>query len=244
MLHRISSKILSGKIGDIILRMCPNVITHVETNEPVAALTFDDGPHPVYTPRVLSILKQHEAGATFFMVGKYARRYPEVMKSVAKAGHVIGNHTWDHPYLPNIRSHRRRLKQMRAGARATAPYCKGLFRPPFGAHNDEIRLDALIFRYKIILWDVSAQDWQPQSAEDIARKIINRVAPGSIFLLHDACWNNKGPDKHSDREPMLDGLNIALSELKRKIKFLTVPELLRYGRPVSNWPRSTESSDV
>ena len=238
MLNRLSTRLLTEKIGEKVLKMCPGVITQVETHEPVAALTFDDGPHPAYTPRLLSILKKHGASATFFMVGVTAKRYPEIVEMVARAGHVIGNHSWDHPNLNEIRFRRRRLKQMWACARATAPYCKGLFRPPFGAHNNQIRVDALLFRYKIILWSVSAQDWLPQDAGDIAQKIIDRVTPGSIFLLHDANCSSKVPDTQADRKPMLEGLEMALAELKRQIHFVTIPELLRYGRPVSNWPRS------
>ena len=221
--------------------MCPDVITHVETRDPVAALTFDDGPHPVYTPRVLSILEKHGASATFFMVGMSARRYPKIMRSVAKAGHVIGNHSWDHPNLTQIRSRLSRLKQMRACAKAAAPHCKRLFRPPFGMENTQIRIDALLFRYKVILWNVSAQDWMPQGSEEIAHKMITRVTPGSIFLLHDAICGG-GPDTKLEREPMLDGLEMALAVLKRKIHFITIPELLRAGRPVSNWPRSDDQS--
>jgi peptidoglycan-N-acetylglucosamine deacetylase len=239
MLTRLTNRLLTEKIREKVLQLCPDVITHVETRKPVAALTFDDGPHPVYTPRLLSILKKHGARATFFMVGETAKRYPEIVKMVARAGHVIGNHSWDHSNLNQIRPRRRRLEQMWACARATAPCGNRLFRPPFGAHNNKIRLDALLFRYQIILWSVSAQDWLPQEAKTIARKIIDRVAPGSIFLLHDAIFN-KTPDTQADRKPMLDGLETALSELKQEIQFVTIPELLRYGRPVSNWPRSAE----
>jgi peptidoglycan/xylan/chitin deacetylase (PgdA/CDA1 family) len=232
MLNHLSSKIFAGKIGRKLLRLGPDVITHVETADPVAALTFDDGPHPVYTPRVLSILEKHGAKATFFMVGISARRYPEIMRSVVRAGHVIGNHSWNHPHLPQIRTHRRRLKQMWECAKATAPYCQRLFRPPFGEYNTQIRLDALLFRYKVILWNVSAQDWMPKGPEEIAHKMISHVTPGSIFLLHDAiCGGETGTQL--EREPMLDGLEMALAALKRQIRFLTVPELLLAGRPVS-----------
>ena len=217
--------------------ICSDVITHVETSDPVAALTFDDGPHPVYTPRVLNILEKHGARATFFMVGEAASRYPEIVRMVARAGHVIGNHSWNHPDLPSIRSRLRRLKQMWACARATAPYCKRLFRPPYGSQNGQIRFDALIFGYKVILWSVSAQDWIPQGSEEIAQKMIDRVKPGSIFLLHDAICGSNLPETPWDRGPMLDGLEMALAVLKRQIRFVTVSELLRAGRPVSNWPR-------
>lgn len=216
----------------------PGCITNVETRDPVAALTFDDGPHPVYTPRVLNILERHGAKATFFMVGEAASKYPEVVRMVAGAGHVIGNHSWNHFNLTEIGSRLRRLKQLRACARATAPHCRRIFRPPHGGINDQIRLDALLFRYKVILWCASAQDWIPQGPEEIAQKMIERVRPGSIFLLHDAIYRSHLPKTQWDREPMLDGLDRALTVLKQKMHFVTVPELLRTGRPVGKWPLS------
>jgi peptidoglycan-N-acetylglucosamine deacetylase len=212
-------------------------ITNVETRDPVAALTFDDGPHPVYTPRVLGVLNNHGAKATFFMVGEAAIKYPDIVRMVVRAGHVIGNHSWNHINLTEIRSRLRRLKQLWGCARATAPHCSRLFRPPHGGLNDQIRFDALIFRYKVILWSASAQDWIPQGSEEIAQKMVERITPGSIFLLHDAIYRSHLPKTQWDREPMLDGLDRALSALKQKVHFVTVPELLRAGRPVCNWPR-------
>jgi peptidoglycan/xylan/chitin deacetylase (PgdA/CDA1 family) len=227
-------------LKDVFDKICPRVITNVETNDSVAALTFDDGPHPVYTPQLLRILEKHKVRATFFLVGEFAKRYPEIVKMIARAGHVIGNHCWSHQNLTQVRSRLYRLKQMMACARATAPYGKRLFRPPYGAHNRQIRIDALILGYKIILWNVSAQDWTPQSSEEIAQKIIDRILPGSIFLLHDAIGSGKDPDAPRDRGPMIDGLEIALPKLKKRINFVTIPKLLRNGRSVSNWPRYSE----
>lgn len=223
----------------IFLRREERVLTNVETPSRVAALTFDDGPHPVYTPQVLRILKKHGAKATFFMVGESASQYPEIVKDVAEAGHVIGNHSWNHPYLPNIPSRLDRLKQLWNCARATAPYCQRLFRPPFGAQNSQVRFDARLFAYKVILWNVSAQDWTLQDSEEVAQKMINRVKPGSIFLLHDAIYpyaGNEVSEEISDRVPMLQGLDMALSVLKQQIQFVTVPELLLAGKPVCHWP--------
>lgn len=224
-------------IFDII---CPQAITNVETNESVAALTFDDGPHPVYTPQLLKILEKHGVRATFFMVGERANRYPGIVKMVARAGHVIGIHSWSHQNLTQVRSRVNRLKQMITCARATAPYGKRLFRPPYGAHNRQIRIDALILKYKIILWNVSAQDWTLQSAEEIAQKIMDRVKSGSIFLLHDAISGGKTPNAPRDRGSMLDALEIALPKLKPRIHLVTIPKLLRAGQAVKNWPRYTK----
>src|SRR5690242_18370490 len=83
-------------------------ITHVSTSKPAVALTFDDGPDPVFTPRLLDILQQHHAKATFFMVGQAAERHPDIVKKVAAAGHAIGNLSWDHPSFPLLTGRERR----------------------------------------------------------------------------------------------------------------------------------------
>ncbi len=217
--------------------MCPSAITHVETRDHIAALTFDDGPHPVYTPRLLSILEKHGVPATFFIVGESAQKHPEITRMIAKAGHAIGNHSWNHPNLVRIQSRYRRLKQLLACAIVTAPYCKRLFRPPWGQHNDQTRLDAFMLGHKVIMWNVSVQDWLPQGAEETARKLMDRVIPGSIVLLHDAIYRSAFPEPQWDRGPTLAGLDMALDVLKQRLHFVTVPVLLRAGRPVRQLPR-------
>jgi len=242
-LNSLKSSIINGKVEQKVLRMCPAAITHIETRDPVAALTFDDGPHPVFTPLVLSILEKHSVKATFFMLGVAARRYPKIVRMVSNAGHVIGNHSWDHQSLTGIRSRLQRLNQMWACQRATAPYYNRLFRPPFGAQDSQIRVDALLLGYKIILWSESAQDWISQESEEIARKIKDRVIPGSIFLLHDAIHDSLESEASWDRRPMINGLDMALSILKDQIHFVTIPELIKYGHPVSNWPREVDQKN-
>ena len=214
----------------------PKMITNVETQQPVAALTFDDGPHPIDTPRVLDVLEKYQAKATFFMVGESAKRYPNVVRMVAEAGHAIGNHSWDHPYLPRVQSRFRRLKQLWNCAKATAPYGQKLFRPPFGAHNDQVLFDAWLLGYTVILWNVSAQDWVSQKSDEIAQKMIVRLKPGNILLLHDAICDSKLSETDFDRDPMIQGLDKALSVLRFQLQFVTIPILLQAGKSVSNWP--------
>lgn len=218
--------------------MISNIITNIETDERVVALTFDDGPHPIYTPKLLEILNKHNAKATFFLVGEAAEKYPEIVRLIAKAGHDIGNHSWDHTNLKNIKSRLRRLKHLWKCAKAVKPYSTRLFRPPYGAHNNKIQFDALMLGYKLILWNVSAQDWLLQDADIIKEKIIRRSKPGNIFLLHDAIYKTHLDESETqlDREPMLVGLDAALTLLKDNIQFITVSEILKLGRPVCNWP--------
>ena len=132
------------RLGLFLVGNIVGTITHVKTEEAVVALTFDDGPHPEFTPRLLEILEKHHARATFFLVGESAKKYPELVKRIAKAGHSIGNHSWDHPSFPLITGRDRRW-QLRACEEAIAPYGQKLFRPPFGNQTIASRLDAFLF---------------------------------------------------------------------------------------------------
>lgn len=213
-------------------------ITNVETDENVVALTFDDGPDPIYTPQVLKILNKYKAKATFFLVGEAAKKYPDLVRSIAENGHEIGNHAWNHLNLTSVRSRFRRIKQLWKCSRAIAPYGSRVFRPPYGAHNKQVQYDAGLLRYKLILWNVSAQDWVPQGSDEIANKIIDRCASGNIFLLHDSIFRSHLSEAETltDRTPMIVGLDKALATLCDQFQFLTVTEVLNSGKPVCNWP--------
>ena len=218
------------KVLTVAGRELVGTISRVETKSPVMALTFDDGPHPMVTPRVLKILEKHGARATFFMLGKAAKRHPQLVKQVANAGHAIGNHSYDHPSFPLITSRERRI-QIRACANATAPYGHRLFRPPFGDQNLPSYLDALCLGYKVVTWDMVAEDWLDHSAEWMADRLIEKARPGSVILLHDTLVLSLS-ERYCSRENMLEALNIFLAHLSSDFRFVTVTELLRYGPPV------------
>ena len=216
-------------------------LTHVETQDPVAALTFDDGPHPEYTPRLLQILEKYQARATFFMVGEAVNRYPGVVQRVAAGGHVIGNHSWDHPSFPLISGRERRM-QIRACARAIAPYGQRLFRPPYLHQSAASRFDALRLGYLVVAGSVFSQDWSPLDADALADGIAARIQPGSIVMLHDAIYRSVQAQPQDNREPMLAALDMVLGRLGRRFRFLPIPELLRCGRPQwqywTQWPEA------
>src|SRR5690349_436064 len=98
---------------DAVYQRLAGAVTSVETQEPLVALTFDDGPNPASTPEVLRILAQHGARATFFMVGEAATKYPDLVREVAAGGHAIANHSWNHLSFTRMRSRQRR-RQMQA----------------------------------------------------------------------------------------------------------------------------------
>jgi peptidoglycan/xylan/chitin deacetylase (PgdA/CDA1 family) len=211
-----------------VLRRC-GAITHVETSEPVVALTFDDGPHPDYTPLLLEILDRYGAKATFFMVGETAQKYPELVKAVADAGHTIGNHSWDHKSFPLLSRKDRRL-QLRKCSQALFPYGSMLFRPPFGHHNAVSGIEAFLSGYTVMAWSALAYDWLDHKAEWIVDKVDGEIKPGAIILFHDALYFSVN-DGCVDRRPTLSAIDTLLSKMSHKLKFVTVPELLRHGRP-------------
>ena len=249
------SRQLVRKVYSRVMRHFLGSITHVATVEPVVALTFDDGPHAEYTPRLLDILERHQARATFFMLGQSASQYPELLQRIAQAGHAIGNHSWDHASFPFITSRERR-EQIHACARAIAPYGQRLFRPPYGEQNLASRLDALWMRHKVILFNCEVGDWFKPEPHLMAEALVKKVTPGSIVCLHDAIRSH--PEliptlryqPHADREAMLTAVDMFLTRVGSQLRFITVPDLLRCGRPQrQHWyrvtplgPRSSEAS--
>lgn len=204
-------------------------ITHVETEDPVAALTFDDGPHPEFTPRLLDILEKHQARATFFCVGKFAQSHPDIVQRAAQAGHAIGNHSWDHPSFPLITASERRA-QIRACANAIAPFGERLFRPPYGHQSVASRLDAYWLGYQVVMWNVVLNEHLVRDADSMADWLVNQIQPGSVILLHDRLFDAL-EERYFDRVPLLKAVTMLLERLGNRFRFITIPELLRHGRP-------------
>ncbi|MCX7899611.1 MAG: polysaccharide deacetylase family protein [Methylocystis sp.] len=123
-------------------------------------LTFDDGPHPTYTPQVLQALADHGVKATFFVVGRNVAAYPAIVKSIAAAGHQIGNHSFSHANLSNLSPKDIRAELTRT-EKLIAPYLgkRKLFRPPYGAHNAKVDAVVAELGCSLILWNVDTLDW-------------------------------------------------------------------------------------
>lgn len=219
---------IPGYLFDVCVRNLLGTITHIDTQEPVAALTFDDGPHPGFTPPLLDVLERHGAKGTFFMIGKVAQNHPDLVRRVALGGHAIGNHSWNHPSFPLI-SRRERLQQMRDCARALAPYGDKLFRPPYGHQNLASRFDAYWLGYQVVNWNVVAKDWLDYGANWMAEHVISKIQPGSVINFHDALYMTL-EERYADRGPMLEAVALILERLGKRFSFVTVPDLLKRGR--------------
>lgn len=215
-------------------RRIMGTITGVETSEPVLALTFDDGPHPEYTPRLLGILDKYQAKATFFCVGHFAVKHPELIRRVAEAGHVTGNHTWSHVSLPLL-PHKERRAQILKSEKALMPYGSHLLRPPYGHQSLASRLDLLQLGYQVVGWTHDSGDCRLTNPKQIVQRVLPSIRPGSILLFHDRIAAAPSP-VYFDRMPMIDAVERLLKTLGGAYRFVTVPELSEYGQLArENW---------
>jgi len=152
------------------------------------ALTFDDGPDLQWTPRVLDILAHYQMKATFFCVGQMVKYYPKVLERMASEGHVIGNHSWDHPYFTKIplTAVAEQIERTSEQIESVVGLWPRLVRPPYGAVNEDVIWTIGAAGNEIILWDVDSWDWKGLSGPQVARNILGHVSSGSVVLQHCA----------------------------------------------------------
>lgn len=153
------------------------------------ALTFDDGPHPSYTPHVLALLKQYKATATFFCIGKNVEKYPELVQQIVAAGHTIGNHSFSHK--PHIGFNGTKcwideLKKTDSLIQAITSEPPTLFRPPYGVTTPHLAKAIEYTNHTVVGWNIRTYDTSPIRHKDAMLKHIKiNTEPGSIILLHD-----------------------------------------------------------
>jgi len=157
------------------------------------ALTFDDGPNPKWTPRLLDVLGEHGVKATFFMLGKRAQAQPELVRRVAAEGHLVGNHSWGHPNLALTAAGRVREELARttdALQQITGERVR-FFRPPFGARRPAVFRIARELGLRVVTWNAMTSDWSETSADRIAGQLAKKVdglarrGQAANIVLHD-----------------------------------------------------------
>lgn len=169
-----------------INRLVP--IYNVEKTEKVVALSFDAAWGADYTDDLLETLARHEIKATFFLVGFWVERYPDMAKKISDAGHEIGNHSSTHPHMPTLNVEQITFEISRTHElikEATGQEAR-LFRPPFGEYSNRVieTLDTL--NYLTIQWSVDSLDWQQSmTKDDIFKRVTTRIHPGAIVLFHN-----------------------------------------------------------
>lgn len=152
------------------------------------AITFDDGPHPEFTPKVLQLLKQYKAKATFFIIGKNADSYPELVLEIIKEGHTIGNHTYEHNTNFGFMSSEMVVADL---TRANSALKKitglniQLYRPAFGITNPKIAKAVMTLQLKVIGWNTRSYDTTRLSEGKVYKRITRNLKKGDVILLHD-----------------------------------------------------------
>ncbi len=186
------------------------------------ALTFDDGPHPKYTPEILDILDEYGIKATFFVVGENVGYYSNIVKEEIARGHEIGNHTYEHKNISEYggQALMQEIKKCE-DALASLNYSSKLFRPPEGALGAEQGRQIKELDYRVILWNLDTRDWAHNTPWQISNYLMKNVKSGDIILMHDFIGKNS---------PTPAALRIFIPKmLAAGYRFVTVSELMEYA---------------
>ena len=161
------------------------------------ALTYDDGPNDPHTLRLLEVLAKHGVQATFFLIGRHAEDLPGLVNEIAKAGHVIGNHTFSHPLLifKSTSEIRGELIRCQAVLHDAIGKHSNLFRPPFGGRRPAVLRVARELGLEPVMWNVTGYDWTAPPGEKIERKVAKQIRGGDVILLHDGGHKQIGADR-------------------------------------------------
>jgi peptidoglycan/xylan/chitin deacetylase (PgdA/CDA1 family) len=219
----------------------------------LVAITFDDGPNPPYTDRILDVLRAEHVHATFFVVGRAAAAYPGLIRRMVREGNAIGNHTWDHAHLLVLtrgQVHAELARTDDAIYRAAHVHTR-LMRPPFGARDFHSLAQVHKDGYTPVMWSVPLpNDWEQPGDATIARRVLDRVAPGSIIVLHDGnrgllCGRDHRLGPHvCDRGQDVAATREIIDALRgRHYRFVTIPELMQ-ARTVAQSVRRTPAHGV
>jgi peptidoglycan/xylan/chitin deacetylase (PgdA/CDA1 family) len=187
-------------------------------------LTFDDGPDPESTPRILDILDAYGVKATFFVVGERAERYPAIVRGILSRGHEVGEHGYRHlhPWTARPVRYIRELARSARSARTYAsPPARVIFRPPFGKLNLITMAYVIAVGRRLAFWDIDPRDYEGASADAVADHVLERLDHGAVVLLHDGriTAGTNSPDLTAR------ALSAVLNRVGRGVRFRTVGTL-------------------
>lgn len=191
------------------------------------ALTYDDGPNDPYTGQLMDVLARHQVRATFFVIGRYVRQKPNLVRSLHRSGHLIGCHTMTHPSLMYMKPGRIYAEMAEATAMIEDVIGSrvAFFRPPFGARNPAVFRAAAQLRLTSVLWNVNARDWKAKSAGEIEARLKRGIAlnqrhgRGSNILLHDGGHLEMGTDR---RRTVTATANLLAATTANGLRFVTL----------------------
>ena len=189
------------------------------------AVTYDDGPNDPHTLRLLEVLARHGVRATFFLIGRYVQKRPDIAHAVAEAGHVIGNHTFTHPLLifKSEAEIRKELSDCRAALNDAVGAHSNLFRPPFGGRRPAVLRIARELGLEPVMWNVTGHDWSATPAQEIESKVMRRIRGGDVILLHDGGHQAMG----ADRSQTVQATGQLLGRYQAEgYEFVTIPRMM------------------
>lgn len=199
--------------------------SEVKTSQKIVALTFDDGPYPPYTGQILDILRERQVPATFFVIGRNAKKHPDLVRRMVAEGHQVGNHTYNHVDL--LKADRQEIgdevdRADRVVKEITGQSCVA-FRPPHG-FRDAVVLEVMAERkLKVVEWSVASRDWTNPGVDTIVRRTVNKVRSGAVILLHDG----DGVSSGDSRAQTVEATRLIIDALAAQgYKFVTVTEIL------------------
>lgn len=191
-------------------------ICRVNGEDKTIALTFDDGPHPVYTEQILDVLDEYGVKATFFVIGKNANTYPGITDDEIMRGHEVESHTFSHRYA-NSYGYDDALDELSSNEDALGIEPE-FVRPPGGIVSSAFKRAANEMSYRIVLWSVDTLDWKCPGADYVVNTVLNNVKGGDIILMHDYVCG---------RSSTVDALKRVIPALLEKgYRFVTLKELL------------------
>lgn len=203
------------------------VLSHgSEGGPPRVALTFDDGPHPEGTGRVLDILREQRVTAAFFVIGANARSYPDLLRRIDAEDHLVGNHTYEHSRLAAFRGHRywrREIARTNEAVASILGHRPALFRPPMGIKTPHIAWAARSEGMTVVTWTRRAFDGVPNHAHKIVRNLTRGPRAGNILAMHDGVE----PGRTRDAGPSLDALPRVIERMRsRGLEFERLDRLM------------------
>ncbi len=204
-------------------------VYRVKTDKKKVALTFDDGPSPVWTPKILDELKKADIQATFFMIGHHVKKYPAVARRVAQEGHTIGNHGYAHSVLLyyTLAEIEEEIKYTEHVIREIAGQTTRIFRPPKAWLSGPIKRKIQSMGYDIVLWSLNSKDWVSFNHKHIVQYLARKVRNGDILLFHDS--GNIVTTEGGNRNQTVKAISLLARTLKEKgFEFVSVEELM-YG---------------
>ncbi len=183
----------------------------------VVSFTFDDGPNPADTLRLLDVLRKHRVKAVFCLWGDHVEQHPDVVRRIAAAGHTLCNHSMHHDDLSALTPEQIRadLEQTSAAIRRAVPHARiPYFRAPFGAWGESPQVAASL-GMRSLGWRLAIADWEPPGTDELARRLLDGITPGAVVLMHDG---------GGDRSQTVDAVDRVIPVLKSRGYRFTLPE--------------------